>query len=75
MLGLQTLTSRPGKVKSQRERQDLPIKKFVLWPQHYLLVEKDKLRLTYDQLKQVQWVSCCIKAALDLPELDTNFAL
>ena len=45
------------------------------WPQHYLLVGKDKSRPTYDQLTTVQWVSGCIKAAMDLQESDKNFAL
>ena len=72
----QVATSSLGKLKSQRGgASDEPIKKFVAWPQHYLLVGKDKARPTYDQLTPMQWMSGCIKGALDLAESDRIFAL
>ena len=39
-----------GKLKSQRGGADVPIKKFVAWPQHYVFVGPEKRRPTYDQI-------------------------
>ena len=60
-----------GKLKSQRGGgPDVPIKKFVAWPQHYVLVGSRKERPSYNQLKPTQWMAGVIKGALDLPEPD-----
>ena len=65
-----------GKLKSQRGgASDVPIKRFVPWPQHYMLVGKEKFRPSYDQLTPIQWISGCIKGALDLCESDRVLAL
>ena len=57
----------PGKLKSQRGGHGVPIKRFVPWPQNYVLVGPNKERPTYDSLKPSQWTSGVIRAALDLP--------
>ena len=56
-----------GKLKSQRGNgPEVPIKKFVAWPQHYVLIGDSKGRPTYDQLDPMKWMAGCIKGALDL---------
>ena len=60
-----------GKLKSQRGgNSHIPIKKFVPWPHHYILTGKDKKPVSYDQLQPTQWMAGCLKAAMDLPQLD-----
>ena len=73
----QASISSSGKLKSQRGGgvSDIPIKRFVPWPQHYMLVGPDKARPTYDQLNPIQFMSGCVKGALDLSEPDRTFAL
>ena len=65
----------PGKLKSQRGGQDVPFRRFVGWPQHYVLVGPNKERPSYDSLKPTQWITGVIRAALDLPpaEKDKKF--
>ena len=43
--------------------------------QHYMLVGPNKSRPSYDQLTPIQWMSGCIKGALDLCDSDRVFAL
>ena len=58
------------KLKSQRGGTEVPIKKFVAWPQHYILVGPRKITPTYDKLDPIQWMAGCLQGAVDLPELD-----
>ena len=72
---LQTAASlmQPGKLKSQRSGTvHIPIKKFVAWPHHYVLVGKDKKPPTYDQLCPTRWMAGCLKGAMDLPQPDRD---
>ena len=65
-----------GKLKSHRGGgPDIPIKRYVAWPQHQLLVGPDKKRPTYDQLTPFQFMAGCLKGALDLPDVDRMHAL
>ena len=48
----------------------MPIKRFVAWPQHHVLVGPDRKRPTYDSLDPFQWMAGCLKGALDLDESD-----
>ena len=48
------------------------IKKYVAWPQHYVLIGPDKRRLSYDQLDPIQWVAGCLKSAANLSDSDRN---
>ena len=54
-------------LQSQRARHDVPIKRFVAWPHHYILTGDTKERISYDKLKPTQWMAGVLKAALDLP--------
>ena len=65
-----------GKLRSQRGgNNNVPIKKLAPWPQNYILTGPTKGRPTYDQLNQTQWVTGCLKAAMDLPQPDRDFKL
>ena len=67
----QGLQSTSGKLKSQRGgKAEVPIKRFVAWPQHYVLIGSDKRRPTFDELDPTKFMAGCIKGALDLPEPD-----
>ena len=64
-----------GKLRSQRGgNTDVPIKRYVAWPQNYILVGPDKSRPTFDSLNPFQFMSGCIRGALDLEnsEKDKN---
>ena len=74
-LELQTVANLPaqGKLKSQRGGNvHIPVKKFVAWPHHYVLVGKDRKPPTYDQLCPTRWMAGCLKAAMDLPQPDRD---
>ena len=45
-----TVSTTSHKLKSQRGGTDVLIKKYVAWPQNYVLIGPDKRRLSYDQL-------------------------
>ena len=49
---------------------EVPIKRFVAWPQHHVLVGPDRKRPTYDSLDPFQWMAGYLKGALDLAEPD-----
>ena len=69
----QVLSSSTGKLKSQRGGlTDVPIKKFVAWPQHYVLIGPDRRRPTYDELDPTKFMAGRIKGALDLTEPDRS---
>ena len=54
-----------GRMKSQRGGpREVPVKKVVDWPQHFILTGNRKSRPTYDDLTVTQWVSgfvCCMQ--------------
>ena len=56
-----------GKLRSQRSRNDVPIKRFAAWPHHYVVSGNAKEKVSYDQLKPTQWMAGALKAAMDLP--------
>ena len=56
-----------GKLRSQRSRNDVPIKRSVAWPHHYVVTGNAKEKISYDQLKPTQWMVGALKAAMDLP--------
>ena len=59
------------KLKSRRGgKAEVPIRRFVAWPQHYVLIGSDKRRPTFDELDSTKFMAGCIKGALDLPEPD-----
>ena len=70
-----TVSTTPGKLKSQRGGTDVLIKKYVAWPQNYVLIGPDKRRLSYDQLDPIQWVVDCLKSVADLSDSDKSHYL